>query len=97
MFQRAQAQEQQLGDFGSQVKIFHAIDGEHEERLFMALELVTDFLGERFLNRANVFEHPLGLGAGRLTEQRGEGQAKVRFAGAVAGNGEGKGFSRVTP
>ena len=92
VFQRAQTQQQQLGDFGSQIKILHAIDGEHEERLFMVLKVVADFLGERFFNGANVLQHPLGLGTERFTEQRGQGEAKVRLAGAVAGDGEGKGI-----
>ena len=56
----------------------------------MVLEFVADFLGERFLDGANVLQHPFGLGAVRLTKQRGQGEAEVRLAGAVACDGESK-------
>ena len=59
----------------------------------MALEFVADFLSERFLDGANILQHPFGLCALRLTEQGGQGEAEVRLASAVTGDGEGKGFS----
>jgi hypothetical protein len=59
----AQAQEEQLGDLGSKVKVLHAVDGEDEERLVVVLEIVADFLGQRLINGPDVIKDAFGFGA----------------------------------